>query len=436
MCSIFIATPTYTRHQTIILGKNMDGLANEGQALVRIPALHAPENYLTCTHIQIPQAQRTFEILLSRNSQHWGGEMGINEHQVAIACQEVESKVKRGSKSTGLTGPDLVRLALERSTTAQTAMEVITGLIAEFKQTGSNNKAQNTFLIADRKDAFLLETVEKEWAALTIHGFHALSNTFTIEKNFDYSSKNLVEFAQKHKYIKKGDTFNFAKAFGPKSKNTIREQLLQKQAQKADGQFDIRNAITLLSTHHLDQGKFNPSKANYKCACRHATGRMNPYQTNASMVVELRTSQIATTWYTGTSNPCLSLYKPVYIPGNNLYEGLTQVPGPFKDESLWWQAEIFFREVSKNYKSAKALFEKERQQIQKEWLEKDQILLQNKNTKEEAFTELSKSCLHKHTKKLMEWQYHFRKSKLKNGQFSPLYNYYLDSLNKKVVSLI
>lgn len=63
------------------------------------------------------------------------------------------------------------RLGLERASTALDCVKVITTLLEKHGQGGPCSEDQpdmiyhNSFLITDRKDAYVLETAGKEWAA-------------------------------------------------------------------------------------------------------------------------------------------------------------------------------------------------------------------------------------------------------------------------------
>ena len=121
-----------------------------------------------CTYIEIPQAPRTHAVLLSRPFWIWGAEMGANEHGVVIGNEAVFATLPPG-RTRALIGMDLLRLGLERGATAAEAVDVITGLLERHGQGGNcglrhEHFYDNSFLVADAREAFVIETVGRMWA--------------------------------------------------------------------------------------------------------------------------------------------------------------------------------------------------------------------------------------------------------------------------------
>ncbi|EPY80624.1 secernin-1 [Camelus ferus] len=126
---------------------------------------------LVCTYISVDQVPRTHAIVISRPAWLWGAEMGANEHGVCIANEAINAR-EPASETEALLGMDLVRLGLERGTTAKEALDVIVALLEEHGQGGnyyedanSCHSFQSAFLIVDCEEAWVLETVGKYWAA-------------------------------------------------------------------------------------------------------------------------------------------------------------------------------------------------------------------------------------------------------------------------------
>ncbi|MGE0719525.1 MAG: carcinine hydrolase/isopenicillin-N N-acyltransferase family protein, partial [Alphaproteobacteria bacterium] len=165
MCDTMVALPPATAAGHVLFAKNSDRERNEAQVLEMFPrASHAPGTRLACTYIEIPQVAQTHAVLLSRPFWIWGAEMGANEHGVVIGNEAVYAASPPPSRTRALIGMDLLRLALERSTSAAEAVDVITGLLEAHGQGGSCGHLEerfydNSFIVADAREAFVVETI-------------------------------------------------------------------------------------------------------------------------------------------------------------------------------------------------------------------------------------------------------------------------------------
>ena len=168
-CDSLVALGGATADGATLFAKNSDRPAAECQPLVQLPgaALRPGRRACAAPYIEIPQVAETARVIGSRPYWCWGFEHGLNEHGVAIGNHTVFTKDALGAP--GLIGMDLVRLGLERARSAAQAAEVITALVEAHGQGGSGYADKdwpyhNSFLIADRREAYRLETSDRRWA--------------------------------------------------------------------------------------------------------------------------------------------------------------------------------------------------------------------------------------------------------------------------------
>nr|XP_019945717.1 PREDICTED: secernin-3 [Paralichthys olivaceus]XP_019945718.1 PREDICTED: secernin-3 [Paralichthys olivaceus] len=219
-CDTFVALPPSTEGQRIVFGKNSDRPCDEVQEVVYFPAkCYGAEEKVECTYIEIDQVAHTYAVVLSRPAWLWGAEMGANEHQVCIGNEAVWGR-ESADGDEALLGMDLVRLGLERADTAEKAVDVITELLEKYGQGGSCMEDEsgftyhNSFLISDRKEAWLLETSGKHWAAEKVEGgYRNISNQYGITSKIDKEHPQLREYARSKGWWDGESQFNFATVY-------------------------------------------------------------------------------------------------------------------------------------------------------------------------------------------------------------------------------
>lgn len=190
MCDCLVALPQATGRKLTLFAKNSDRPPNEKQTVMWSPA-RRDRAKVSATHIAVSASRSdTLACVLSRPAWCWGAEHGVNEAGVAIGNATVYTTLDPRSAAPGLTGMDLVRLGLERASSAEDAVDVIVELIATYGQGGSGHDSAvpkpywNSFLVADRGDAFVIDTSGSTWAVESVDGSRAISNRTSID-SFD-----------------------------------------------------------------------------------------------------------------------------------------------------------------------------------------------------------------------------------------------------------
>jgi dipeptidase len=356
MCDTLVAIGDSTRDGVTIFAKNSDREPNEPQALEFYPRIEHNEEFVNCTYIKVPQVKETYAILISRPIWMWGAEMGANEFGLAIGNEAVFTKEKY--LENGLTGMDLVRLALERCKKARDSLELIVSFIKKYGQGGncgykSKMFYHNSFIISDPEEAWVLETAGKYWTAEKVKDVRSISNALTIEKEWDISSKELVQHAVEMGWCKDDKDFSFARCYSDKfytyfSKGRERRKYTQSLLKQKVGEIDLNYVKKIVRSHSLGKA-FTPTKGSMKDICMHAGGLTKPSQTTSSFIAQLF-SEVQIYWFTATSTPCISTYKPIFIQSGLPKEILT-TPSKYYDGSfIWWLHEKFHRKLQNSYK--------------------------------------------------------------------------------------
>lgn len=377
MCDTFVAVGSATKDGSVIFGKNSDREPNEAHVLEIHPAAdHPTGSHVQCTYVQIPQAAHTHAVLLAKPFWIWGAEMGANEHGLAIGNEAVFTKMPL-EKNGGLIGMDLLRLALERSKTAYEGLQCIVGFLQQYGQGGNCGFTHpfyyhNSFILADAHDAWVLETAGSQWAAKKVEGVRSISNRLSLGNEWDLASDDLVDTAIERGWCKSRRDFHFARCYSDVlytrlSDSQKRQQAALCQLEQMSGQLTVESAMRILRSHTVPVEKFSPDSGLLGAdICMHAGyGPVRGSQTVGSMVSHLR--EPFTHWVTGTSAPCLSLFKPVWID-SGLPTGYEPPAGAYNGKTLFWKHEELHRKVIFRYQGRAAHIHSDIAQIQAGWL--------------------------------------------------------------------
>jgi len=378
MCDTMCMMPSYSSDGIAYFAKNSDRSPNEPLLTLRIPAAsYGPGATVRCTYIEVPQVARTREIIISKPSWMWGAEMGINDARVAIGNEAVFTKAKRGEPS--LIGMDLLRLALERAGSAREAAEVIIDLLRQYGQGGDCGfdkefHYDNSFLIQDPHEAFVLETSGKNYALVEVEDCFAISNRLCVEGEH-------VE----REGLGPGESFT-GRYYEP-----VRSFFAQSKARRLQAQAGLAAGVgagaaglfATLRTHApgLDGKEF--AQASVGSVCMHAGGLIGDHATG-SMVAVLRGDKPVTVWTTGCSTPCVAAFKPVFWGG--------EVPPVFADEAAsleyWLQRERLHRAVIADKVDLAAL-RKRVAQLEQSWLAEEARIMSADTPDKTALAALS-----------------------------------------------
>jgi dipeptidase len=354
----------------VLFAKNSDRERNEAQGLDMSPRRHGG-GPLKLTYITIPDAQATHACLLSQPCWMWGAEMGANEHGVAIGNEALHAKTP-AQRKPALTGMDLVRLGLERAATAAEAVSVITGLLERYGQGGNCGHLgrfyyDNGFIIADPHEAFVLETAGRWWAVERVKRHRALSNAYSIGRGYDAVSADLADHAREQRWVG-GLTgrFDVAKELLDEARDAVSfgrgrcargNALLDRGAPKLTPQ-----GMMAILRDHGDDPDWSPANTRGRTICMHAAQGPRRSQSVGSMVSELRPGRTVH-WVTGTSAPCISIFKPVVFEAGR--PPLGSAPNDWFDyDSAWWRHERLHRALLRDFTAGLAAIAGERDSIE------------------------------------------------------------------------
>lgn len=377
-CDTFVAQADATTHGRIIFGKNSDRPAGEAQPLRFVPARPA-NGQLDLAYVSIKD-EPAYAHIGAAPYWCWGYEFGINEHNVTIgneaqftrAWAESVAEAKNGRPpAAGLIGMELLRLGLERARTATEALDIMTALLEQHGQWASGLQGKNpsdgsydnSFLITDGKEAWVLETSGREWISRCIDtGIYSISNEPSIRTDYDRKSEGLLTAAKAKGWLSPDRPFDYAETHADPGTSLQVSHMRQRRSQqllqdaKADGGVGLDRAKTILRDHFegtfLDGPYFNAARPDFLSLCMHEHPAGFTWgNTAGSIIVESARDEndLTVIWWTPLP-PCIGAYIPIFMQSRELPEAVqtpeqptdilppeTWEQAPFDPTGYWWK---------------------------------------------------------------------------------------------------
>lgn len=357
-CDTMVALGNSTKNGNVIFAKNSDRPITEAQPLVVFPeADYKNGSSVKCTYIEIPQVKHTYRVLGSKPYWIWGFEHGMNECNVIIGNEAVWAR-EAESKKNALLGMDLVRLALERGNNAYNALHIIIDLLNKYGQGGNaavgrEHYYNNSFLIADQNEAWILDTCGYRWVARKVKDVAGISNCYSTEEEWDEDCGDIKEYAYKNHWIEKDVPFNFAKAY---SAMTIKHRAayarfarLNKLLNMHKGNITLETIKTIQRDHfegEIIAPRWNPADGLQVSICMHAMSDTMSKTAAASHIEIVKENQPI--WWHAFAVPCMSVFVP-YTIKNKLPNIISNAGEKYSEDSLWWKFERLQYAIEQDY---------------------------------------------------------------------------------------
>ena len=396
-CDTMVIMGDATEDGSIIFAKNSDRQMNEPLSIRYYPSSrNSIPSKLKTTYIEIDEVEENHACILFSPSNIFGAEMGFNIHGLVIGNEALFTKIE--SFENGLTGMDLVRLVLQRCSTSIEGKNLIISLLNEYNQGGNCGFSktfyyQNSFLLVDQNEGWVIETIGKDYAAKRISkGIYTISNRISFEgiETFDEYSPNLINRAIQNGWCLSTKDFHFSKcysgfSYNPKelyngfiktyfASSRNREEKSKEFLTQKSSPINLKDIFQILRNH---QSSVNPIKGLTNVdICMHSSfGPIKFNQTTGSLISILpkSTDRIPIHYITCSSLPCLAIYKPFWLhsltkPPEFLLNDQKNSSLVYSSKNLWWKAEIINRNISKFYQKLIEEIQEERDRLEEDFL--------------------------------------------------------------------
>ncbi len=311
-----VALPPATTDGVALFGQNCTRPAAQGVALRREPGQAHPHGVqMRLKNITLPQARQTYTVVGVQAGGDWGFLGGVNEQHVAVGQTPIRTRL--AATQPGLTGSELVRLVLERCTSARQAVDCLTDLVTRYGQ--GDNGDDHAFLVADGGEAFVVETAGSHWAVQAVGAVRAVSEVCLLRQDWDRISRGLADVAiSKNWWPHDGSKLNFAGVVAPDSTDHAaalrrwgRATLLLEQQNGSVNAAFVRALLCGRAEMGGEEELLSPA-AMERSLCRYPLDADGPV-TAASFFVQAKTPEWPALVWCAFGPPGFSVYFPIFL---------------------------------------------------------------------------------------------------------------------------
>ena len=290
-----------------LFAKNSDRPPDEVQ-IVESFARRNGGGVLRTQYLDMPDTG-AFALVGSRPVWLWGFEHGVNEHRVVIGNEAVYTTEKPVREPPALIGMDLVRLGLERGRSAREAVDVMTQVLERHGQAGDcyqdGGTYHSSFLVADPREAWVVETAGRTWAAKRFTSEAAISNRLSLGGDWDAASGDVPPCTDFQDYRDPGVGTGFA---------DVRLSASRACLARGAAALSPRDMVSHLRDHGTKDGSLPEAGAGDDefSVCMHVRGAAN---TTSAMVCDLPEdpAEPVRAW-AALGSPCVSVFVPIFPP--------------------------------------------------------------------------------------------------------------------------
>jgi hypothetical protein len=301
---MIVALKEASANGTTLFGVNHHASASQRHCVQLVPGrMHDPGEVSHATTLDVPQARQTVTVLGLQPIGQWGFAHGVNEHGVTIGVTDWRSRL--GMERTAVSGFDLTRLVLERSHGAHHAVEVLTDLLERHGPNPQDGANDHIFLIADRDEAFVLETAGRYWALLECGHTRVVTDAAMIRQDWRRLAPGLASFViDKGWWRDDGSKIDFVRCLAEKSEQSDNAHKRWGHASltlaQQQGAIDLHFLRRMLADHYGHNRDLLPTAKATTLA--------------ASFLIDVGVQPLITWFAFGT--PKAALYFPLCLVGN------------------------------------------------------------------------------------------------------------------------